>query len=170
MLNELIANTRRNHALEHATVQLLIAKLGPDLRLVGRASQNGFFIYGNLPPEAVKDCANEALRRLQAGEGYWAVTSLCGTNLLTSGILASLASSLFLRPGNNRNMQNAMMAGVVAVTLAQPLGRLIQRYITTSPDLEGTEIVSIETKPSGRMHHITTRRVSEALAPSPAIA
>ena len=147
MLNDLIQNTRRNHALEHATVQLLIARLGPDLRLVGRASQNGFFLYGDLPSEQVKLCVHEALGRLKGGEGYWAVTSLCGTNIATAGILAGLASSLVMGTGKKRNLQGAMMAGMVAVTVAQPMGRWIQRYVTTSPDLEGTEIVSIETKP-----------------------
>lgn len=159
MFNELILNTRRNHALEHATVQLLIQKLGPDLRLVGRASQNGFFIYGDLPSEQVKQCAHEALARLQSGQGYWAITSLCGTNLATAGILASIASTAVLGSGPKRNVQGAMLAGIAAVTLAQPLGRYIQRYITTSPDLATTEIVSIETKPNGRMHRITTRQV-----------
>lgn len=164
MLNDLIQNTRRNHALEHATVQLLIARLGPDLRVVGRASQNGFFLYGNLPADQVRACAHEALARLKAGEGYWAVTSLCGTNIATAGILAGLASSLVLGAGKRRNLQGAMLAGMAAVTVAQPLGRLIQRYITTSPDLEGTEIVSIESKPGGHMHRVTTRR--QAVAPA----
>jgi hypothetical protein len=160
MFNDLIQNTRRNHALEHATVQLLIAKLGPDLRLVGRASQNGFFLYGDLPSEQVKECAHEALSRLQAGQGYWAITSLCGTNIATAGILASLASAAVVGSGKKKNLQGAMLAGMVAVTLAQPAGRWIQRYITTSPDLAGTEIVSIETRPDGRMHRVTTRRVA----------
>jgi hypothetical protein len=164
MIAELIKNTRRNHALEHATAQLLLQKIGPNLRLVGRASQNGFFLYGNLPSEQVKACAHEALARLQAGESHWAVTSLCGTNLATAGILASLASTAVLGTGKKRNMQGAIMAGIIGVTVAQPLGRLIQQYITTSPDLIGTEIVSIETKPNGKMHQITTRRVAAEAA------
>lgn len=164
MLKDIIHNTRRNHALEHATVQLLLAKLGPHLRLVGRASQNGFFIYGDLPADQVRDCAHEALGRLQAGQGYWAVTSLCGTNLATAGIMAGLASAAALGTGQKRNLQGAMMAGIIAVTLAQPVGRLVQRYVTTSPDLANTEIVSIETRPDGRMHRVTTRQAPAAVA------
>lgn len=164
MLNEIIQNTRRNHALEHATVQLMLGKLGPHLRLAGRASQNGFVLFGDLPSESVKECAHEALARLQHGEGHWAVTSLCGTNLLTAGVMASLASAaaLTVQGGKKRNFQGAMLAGIVAVTLAQPAGRMVQKYITTSPDLVGTEIVSVETKPNGRVHHVTTRRVAAA--------
>ena len=165
MLNEIITNTRRNHALEHATVSLLISRLGPNLRLVGRASTNGFFIYGDVPAKDLSECAQEGLTRLQGGEGYWAVTPLCGTNLATAGILASLSTMAVIGSGHRREkVSGAMLAGIVAVTVAQPLGRLIQRHITTSPDLAGTEIVSIETRPDGRYHRIRTQRLAQASA------
>jgi hypothetical protein len=162
MLNDLIMNTRRNHALEHATVQVLIQKRGPNFHVVGRASQNGFFLYGDLTSEDVKEAAHDALNRLQSGQAYWAVTSHCGTNLMTAGVLASLASAAVVGSGKRKNLQGAMIAGIAAVTLAQPAGQWIQKHITTSPDLIGTEIVSIETKPNGRMHRVTTRRVAPA--------
>src|SRR5688572_14251227 len=89
---DFLENVRRNHALEHATVSLLISRLGPDLRLVGRASGDGFFIYGDVPPHMLAECAKEGLARLKRGESFWAVTPLCGTNLATAGILASLST------------------------------------------------------------------------------
>ena len=52
----------------------------------------------------------------------------------------------------------AIFAGVVSVTLAQPLGRMLQRYITTSPDLADTEIVSIERRGNGGYFKVRTRR------------
>src|SRR5665811_1193721 len=55
---------RRNHALEHATVGVYLARYGPT-RLAGRASADGFFIVGDLDLEAVEDCAREALQRLR---------------------------------------------------------------------------------------------------------
>src|ERR1051325_2073715 len=90
MLTRYLADVRRNHALEHATVQLLLARLGPNIRLVGRASGDGFFIYGNVPADAITECAREGLHRLQSGEAFWAVTSLCGTNIATSGVLTAM--------------------------------------------------------------------------------
>jgi hypothetical protein len=163
MLSRFVGSVRRNHALEHATVQLLISKLGPDLRLIGRASGDGFFIYGDVPPVALADCARDGLERLQRGEAFWAVTPLCGTNLATAGVLASVASFAVLGDSPRKDkLGSAMFAGIIAVTLAQPLGRLIQRYLTTSPDLADTEIVSIESRPDGRFHKVRTRRLEAA--------
>ena len=159
MLVEFLNNVRRNHALEHATVSLLISRLGPDLRLVGRATGDGFFIYGGVPTDLLTSCAQEGLQRLQKGEAFWAVTPLCGTNLATAGILASMATlAVAGGPSGKDRRGSAMLAGIIAVTLAQPLGRLIQRYVTTSPDLAGTEIVAVETRSSGRYHKVRTRR------------
>ena len=164
MLGQLIANVRRNHALEHATVSLLIAKLGPDQRLIGRATGDGFFLYGALPTEAIRECAAEGLERLKRGEAFWAVTPLCGTNLATAGIMASLASMAVLSSGAKKDrVPNAMMAGIIAVTLAQPLGRLLQKHVTTSADLADTEIVGVEARGNGGFHKVKTRRV---LAPA----
>ena len=158
---ELIQNIRRNHALEHATVQLLLARLGPTFHLAGRASSNGFFIFGKIPSEALGDCARDGLDRLQRGEDFWAVTPLCGTNIAIAGILASLAT-LAVTSGDkgHRKKGKAITASMLAIIVSQPLGRWIQRHITTSPDLIGTEIVSVETRWNGRFFKVTTQRLN----------
>ena len=143
MLSRFVGTVRRNHALEHATVSLLLARLGPDIRLVGRATGDGFFIYGDIPSDALTDCAFEGLERLKRGEAFWAVTPLCGTNLATAGILASLSSMAVMAGGAKKDrVPNALLAGIIGVTIAQPLGRLLQKHVTTSPDLRDTEIVA----------------------------
>ena len=73
MLTKLIGSVRRNHALEHATISILMGRLGPDTRLVGRATSNGFYIYGNVPSEDVEVSAEQGLSRLRAGESVLAV-------------------------------------------------------------------------------------------------
>ncbi|HLF08319.1 MAG TPA: DUF6391 domain-containing protein [Dehalococcoidia bacterium] len=158
MLSRYFGDVRRNHALEHATVSLLLSRLGPNLRLVGRASGDGFFIYGSVPSEVLSQCAQEGLARLQRGEGYWAVTPLCGTNIATAGVLTALASLAVAGNGQKGRLGTAIAAAMLAVTAAQPLGRLIQQHLTTSPDLEGTQIVSVETRAGGRLHKVRTRR------------
>jgi hypothetical protein len=161
MLSTFVGNVRRNHALEHATVSLLLAKLGPDIRLVGRAVNDGFYIYGNIPTEALRQCADEGLARLKRGESFWAVTPLCGTNIATAGIVASLASLAVV--GNGRRgdkVPNAMMAGIVGVLFSQPLGRMLQKHITTSPDLADTEILGIERRGNGASHKVLTTRAA----------
>jgi hypothetical protein len=141
---DILANVRRNHALEHATIAILLGKVGPNTRLVGRASGDGFYIYGKVPTEKIRESAAEALTRLKSGESQLAVSPLCGTNLAVAGILAGLASLLAL--GNRSRWErapNVLMAAVVAVVGAQPLGRVVQRYVTTSADVQGLEIVDV---------------------------
>ena len=38
---------RRNHALEHATLQVLVEKY-PELRMAGYSDQNGFWLVGKV--------------------------------------------------------------------------------------------------------------------------
>jgi len=141
---DILGSVRRNHALEHATIAVLLGKVGPSTRLVGRASTDGFYIYGNVPSEKIRESAAEALARLKQGESQLAISPLCGTNLAVAGILAGLASLLALG-GRSRleRLPNVLMAATVAVVGAQPLGRLVQKHVTTSPDVQGLEIVEV---------------------------
>lgn len=144
MLAGMIAAVRRNHALEHATVSILLGRVGQHTRLVGRASLDGFYIYGNVPADKISECAAEGLARLKRGESHLAVSPLCGTNLAVAGILAGLASLLAV--GNRRRFErlpNVLAAAVLAVVGAQPLGRLVQKHVTTSTNLERLEIVGV---------------------------
>ena len=159
MLGRFLEDVRRNHALEHATVSLLISRLGPHIRLIGRSTGAGFFIYGNLNPDVVAECARDGLHRLQRGQSHWALTNLCGTNIATAGILAGLSTLAVVENTRKDRLGNAMIAGTIAVIISQPLGRLLQRYVTTSPNLAETEIVSIESTAGGRSHHVRTRRI-----------
>ena len=50
----IVNKIRRNHALEHATIHVLAENHRP-LRVVGRSTLNGFYLYGNLTAEMVID-------------------------------------------------------------------------------------------------------------------
>jgi hypothetical protein len=159
MLSDFIANVRRNHALEHATVSLLIGRLGPDLRVVGRASGDGFFLYGDIPSDLLGQCVQEALSRLKRGEAFWAVTPHCGTNIATTGILTGLATLAATSGGEHKDrVSRAILVSMLAVVIAQPVGRMIQRYLTTSADLADTEVVAIEQRGNGHFYKVRTRR------------
>jgi hypothetical protein len=73
------------------------------------------------------------------------VSPLCGTNLAVAGVLAGCAS-LFAMGRRTRleGLPGVIMAAMVAVLAAQPLGRLVQKHFTTSPELDGVRIVSVE--------------------------
>ena len=160
MLKRLINAIRRNHALEHATISVLLSRHGPNTRVLGRAAPDGFYIYGNVPTERLREFAQEGLARLQRGESHLAVSPLCGTNLAVTGLLAGLASYLALASRNNRleGLPGALLAGMLAVLAAQPLGRLAQKHFTTSPELDGVRIVSVEPmgKRFGNVHKVRT--------------
>ncbi len=161
MLGRIIGSVRRNHALEHATVAVMLSRLGPNIRLVGRAVSDGFYIYGNVPDQQVASAAEEALKRLRRGEAHLAVSPLCGTNLAVAGSLAGLAALLALGSGDRwERTPTVLTSAMLAVLAAQPVGRVAQKHVTTSPDLAGTRIVG--TRSGGRGHgrfiKVETRR------------
>jgi hypothetical protein len=161
MFTRFVGSVRRNHALEHATISILLSRIGPDKRLVGRATSSGFYVYGDIPQEEIETSAEQGLARLQSGESVLAVSPLCGTNLAVAGILAGLAATA---SGGNRGrwerLPSVLLASMVAVLAAQPLGRWFQKHITTSPDLGDVEIVGVRgsKRPRGTFYKIETAR------------
>ncbi|MFN8638617.1 MAG: DUF6391 domain-containing protein [Dehalococcoidia bacterium] len=145
---------RRNHALEHATATVLMSRLGPR-RMAGRAAGNGFFLFGDVTREEIEDGAREALARLQAGESTLAVSPYCGTNIAVAGLLAAGAASLSLSRGRD-GFGNAFLGAMAGIVLSQPLGRLLQRHVTTRADLEHVELAGADTY-FGALHRIRTR-------------
>src|SRR3990170_6659874 len=109
MIKGLLERVRRNHALEHATISILLSRHGPAVRVLGRAAPDGFYIYGDIPTETLTELAHEGLARLQRGESHLAVSPLCGTNLAVAGILAGLASLLAI--GGRTRAQGAPADG-----------------------------------------------------------
>ncbi len=158
-VGETVGAIRRNHALEHATVSVLLRKVGQHTRLVGRATTDGFYVYGRVTTDTLRDAAAEALARLKRGESQLAVSPLCGTNLAVAGILAGLASMLAVgNRGRLERLPNVLTAAVLAVVGAQPLGRLVQKHVTTSADVGGLEIVGVSRRGGGviPLHKVET--------------
>ncbi len=159
MRSSWLNSVRQNHGLEHATVAVLLAKHGP-MRVAGRASADGFFLLGSVGVEDVDAAAHEALARLQAGEAGLAVSPLCGTNIAVAGFLAALAAASVLSSGPTwKRFPNAVTAAMLSVVAAQPIGRRVQRHLTTSPDLKDIEIVSTSTL-FGALKKVKTRHMS----------
>lgn len=161
MNGDSVTALRQNHALEHATISLLIRKLGLNVRLIGRATPTGFYIYGDAPTEAVQEAAQEGLARLQRGESQLALSPLCGTNISVAGIMAGTACFLALR-GKKQGwrLPLAILAATWAIIAAQPIGRIAQKYLTTSADLYGVSIKRITRRGTGTriLHRIETTR------------
>ena len=157
-----IRQTRRNHALEHATIHVLSERIKP-LRLAGRSQPNGFYLYGDVPTDRVELAIGEAIRRMLAGEHQLAVHPGCGTNLVTSGLLSGGLAFLFsLFAGKSARwydrLPNAALGGVAGVAMARPLGPWLQAHVTTSADMRGMQVKRITRRVMGRMtvHFVET--------------
>lgn len=137
---------RQNHALEHATVTILTQRQ-PGLAVSARSSSRGFVIFADLDQRLVRQCCDEALARLHAGEASLAIHPNCGTNLAV-GMSLAMVGSLFgltaLRP--RMRVASAVCSTFTGLTMARPLGRLVQRHITTLPDLHDVRIMSVTTR------------------------
>ena len=155
----LIARTRRNHALEHATIHVL-SEHEPRRPLMGRTTDRGFYLFGEVETEEVATAVSEALDRLQGGEHSLAVHPRCGTNLATAGVLAGLSSFVVMSSGRSKSrlarLPQIILAATMAVMVAQPLGLSMQKHVTTLPEVEGVTIEEITRQRRGQVvvHHV----------------
>ena len=158
----LVRRTRRNHAIEHATIHVLTGQF-PKVSLAGRADSGGFYVYGPVDTEAVKLAADQAIERLRL-EPELAVHPFCGTNLVVGGMVAGLASLVALatlpesrRPARAFDvLPRLMLAGTFATIASQQLGPKVQEHITTLPDTLGVKIKSVTRIDRGKhpMHRV----------------
>lgn len=148
---EPISTVRRNHGIEHATVHVLTAR-NASISLIGRADTTGFNIYGEVPADNLESAANEALTRLQNGEGALAVHPRCGTNLVVAGIITALAAVIAIgRKPSIKKIPDVILATTVAAFFAQPLGLSLQQHVTTSPDARGARVAGVRQTQMGQI-------------------
>ncbi len=135
---------KQNHALEHATI-VLLAKKFPEARLSGISFAAGFFVFGDVPTEAILPTAQEALNLLRTTHPEMAVHERCGTNLAVTGMLTGLSAmavAKMRRPYSTVN--NVILASTAALVLARPLGLVVQRYVTTQTPNLSMQIVGVK--------------------------
>ncbi len=152
-----LSKLQRNHALEHASIHVL-SKRYPRRRFIGRSDFKGFYLITDLALDKTSEGIHSALARLQAGESHLAVHPNCGTNLLTGAFLAALSSSLVFNAPRDRKHRTdildlfplALIATMLSLVLAQPIGSWLQKSLTTRSDLNDSSILSITGRPSGR--------------------
>jgi len=144
-----LLHTRRNHALEHATIHLLSSRPRRTL-LAGHSDTRGFYLLGEVPTEEVEAAVYRALERLQAGESRLAIHPNCGTNLIAGATLAGSASFLVAGMTRRRRWTDwldqlpvALLAAFTGLILAQPLGALLQERITTEARPGNLQVKSV---------------------------
>jgi hypothetical protein len=152
---------RQNHALEHATITILSGYI-PDLRVSARSSSRGFIIFGDVDLGQLRRALDEALRRLQAGEAELAIHPNCGTNLAVGISLATLGTLLGLTSTRTRTrLASTAFSSVAGVMAARPLGQLVQKHVTTLPDLQGVRVSKIFRRKILGMTVVEVRTVQE---------
>ncbi len=160
MKTGVLERIRRNHALEHATIEVLIRAGKASPPLAGLATPGGFLVYGGVPTEALALAAGEALERLQNGERELAISPFCGTNIVVAAVLAGVGLAISLGDKNRlQRLPSAISTTLFALLASRPLGRLVQKHLTTQADVEGLEVTGITRLGKGALtvHMVRTR-------------
>src|ERR671939_548252 len=147
-LKSMFANKilRRNHALEHATIVVMMER-EPGRKFNGFSTDDGFFVQDVRSVSEVESAAREALRRLRGGEKGLAVHRNCGTTIVAANLLAAvfflgaLGVGLYL----GWDIYLLILGGIVlSLVLRVPLSLLLQRFVTTNADLSNAEVGWVE--------------------------
>ena len=139
--------TRRNHALEHATIHMLSRKYA-DKNLAGHSNPTGFFLFGDITTDDIRSAIDEAMTRLRAGEKELAIHPGCGTNFATSMVLPMTFASVPFQRGRSTSgrfllIPAALLFAAFGYILSKPLGPWLQRNVTTEADLGNLQVREI---------------------------
>jgi hypothetical protein len=171
-----ISLVRRNHGLEHATINLLSQKY-PARAFAGHSDIKGFWIIGQISTDELAEVAQQALARMNAGEHGLAIHAHCGTNAVTTGVIAGgVAWLATLHTEKNWQKKFDRLPWLIllvtgAIIVAQPLGPKVQENVTTSGTpgrLVIKQIVRYEREQSGRpvVHRVQTADAKLATEPT----
>ena len=143
MASNILDSVRRNHALEHATVTLLL-EAGSPTPLGGYSTSGGFLIFGRASLEEVQAAARQALAALKAGREELAISPHCGTNIATAALLGGLLARAILSRGRRIVRLPVAIAAMIGVGfLSRPIGNALQRHFTTLAELDDVEITRV---------------------------
>ena len=140
---------RRNHALEHATIVVMMERQ-PGRKLNGFSTDDGFFVQGVRSLEEVDSAAREALERLKGGERKLAIHRNCGTTIVAANLLAAIffLSALGIGIYLGLSIINLFLlvigAMLLSFVLRVPLSLFLQRFVTTEQDLTNAEVGWVE--------------------------
>jgi len=150
------SRVRRNHALEHATLNILSSRF-PGLHLAGISDTGGFWVTGNVELDSLTTAVVEALARLRGGENQLAYHAGCGTGYAATGVIAGglawlgmLGAKKSLRDQLSR-LPNVILLAMIGAVIAQPIGVKLQTRVTTRSDPGGLEVTGISMHKRGDM-------------------
>src|SRR5687767_15496065 len=104
--------------------------------MAGHSNPTGFFLFGDMSLEDIRNAINEAMARLRAGESGLPIHPGCGTNLAASTLVPAAFASAPFQGGRSLRWRlllipAALMFAIFGYLLSKPLGPSLQRHITT---------------------------------------
>ena len=161
LIQRVLKRVRVNHGLEHATIATLLGR-GAQTPLGGYSTANGFYVYGRVTTDQLRDAVESAHGAMVQGARELAVSPYCGTNLAIGALVAGAVSGLLSgRSTRKRRRLPALAAGVaVSMLVSRPLGAWVQRRFTTSSEVDGLSIAGIRRLKGGTftVHRVATRQ------------
>ena len=157
MLKQIISRVRRNHGLEHATIHVLSEKHS-GFSAQGNSNHRGFYlnIFGNITEQDVSAAVEEAFTRMKGGEHSLAVHPNCGTVLLTTATMVTLAGQAAFAVEQFRQDRNgwdgnvlinglptAVLASTIALIASRPIGIQMQANYTVEGDLRDMQLLRV---------------------------
>lgn len=143
---------RRNHALEHATINVIEQRYGRS-GLTGMPARDGFHLRGRISPHVITTAAQEGIRRLGRGERQLAINRRCPTSLISTQILLLIlfVGAMFLI-NQGYSAPLFLIAVLAAALLGPPVSPYLQRVALIDPNPDVLAIRDVEyEEPTSRL-------------------
>ena len=114
----------------------------------GHSNPTGFYLMGGFSKEEIQEAADEAMRRLRAGERELAIHEGCGTNIATSTLLPAMFAFVPMQQARSNFWRIFLIPFAIGLAvfgyfLSKPLGPWLQRNVTTEANLGNMRLVDI---------------------------
>lgn len=114
----------------------------------GHSNPTGFYLMGGFNKEEIQEAADEAMRRIRAGEKELAIHEGCGTNIATSTLLPAMFAFVPMQQARSNFWRVFLIPFAIGLAvfgyfLSKPLGPWLQRNVTTEANLGNMRIVDI---------------------------
>ncbi|NPV88290.1 hypothetical protein HPY42_02005 [Coprothermobacteraceae bacterium] len=133
---------RKNHALEHATINLLQADYG--LRLSGMSYPDRFVVFGVADPYAVMAAAQRAKQLLGQGRTDLVVHPRCGTTAVLTAFFFAVLFILLSWILGLFSWINILLAVTLAWAVGSTVSPWVQKHVTTDARVGDLDILGAD--------------------------
>jgi len=141
-ISKITLNVRKNHAIEHATVSVLLAEGKKKSAVLGFAIPTGFIISSKSNKNEILSAARSGLKLIQSGDEEVSISQFCGTNIVVAAFISGVSTLLISRilGKKSKNILNMANGFILSSLFSKPIGRLVQKYVTTNSNVKNIKI------------------------------